>query len=259
MKYLLLISSFVLLSLSASAQFILEFNSHLGFPMTSLKRTTTAKWMGLSGSALYQLTDKYPILAGVRADFQWYGYNWTDYDLPLNLVENEMVVDQFTAPLEIISGNCSAGLHAMIQVEAPTGTWVPYIRGLLGARRWWTYARVFDRGDDFFFDFYEDEEMDLVISGEIINDYIFSWGGGAGIQIYLNENKGSLLHLGFTYLQGSRANFFDRRSTESFTSPNLEANSYAWDLLWEDINVAEPVKSARANLLSIEVGVQIPL
>ena len=234
-----------------------ELNASLGLPMQRFRKATASNHIGASANIMLPFDKEVPNYQfGLNGSYYFYGYNWQDVNFNLDIIENEIIIDRVDVPLEILSGNSMLGAHGVLYVEGKVGKMLAYVKGLLGVRRIWTYSRVYDRSDRLFFDFYEEEEEELLFKFSTERSYVLSYGGGLGVKFFLDKEQDLAFTMGATYLLGGKANYYDRHDTQFWEVNVSESDYYGLDLFPEDLQISRPVHRSRISMFFLEIGIE---
>ena len=207
----------------------------VGVPQNEFRIATEAEGYGLNASIMGKLGTRI-VTFGANLNYMIYGRNDQDHDLTADITFGNTVIDRLVIPLRVINTNSIFGFHGHMRVTAPTKIIRPYIEGLLGFRYISTTTRIEDRDN-----FWDDGDDDnVIIRRTNIDDWIFSYGGGGGLQFEIGND----IYLDFRayYLLGSEAEFYDGSDTENweiefgsnpqeFDKDNIDKDDFTFDAM----------------------------
>ena len=128
-------------------------------------------------------------------------------------------------------------VHGLLRVKPFTNGWAqPYADGMVGLKKLYTRTRLIDESQ-------QDEEV--VEADTDLSDSAFSYGLGAGIQVYLSDYPTILGDLRVAYLPGENATYYTRSAEEP-------------SMIEDPLDVFEKVSSP-TTLLLIQAGVTLQL
>lgn len=260
--------TFVLLAILLAAQTVrsqntfqnapvLDVNLGLGFPLDEYNESGDFG-IGFDIGLYFPVSKRVPSLK-VGPDFMmlFTGSNTQRLNERIDVTLNGQVIDVINLPLRFETTNTIIGGHAVLRANAPiSGSIEPYVQGLIGFRRFATTIRIYDESNENFFD--TDENGEITHSTPL-EDWVFSYGAGAGMQIKLNHNV--FLHLGANYLFGGEAEYYTKADIKNFefrftgNSGNVDPNNLNRDDFQFD---AQPSRS-RTPMIQGNIGVTILL
>jgi hypothetical protein len=217
MKKVSLILGFLSFHLTLLAQTQIGFNFQMGFPLNEFRENTEAVGVGGNGLLLFPLVEDSPFSLGVDIGSMIYGKNVIRETLNADIKVGNQVIDRLQIPLEIITNNNIFHSHLVLRAKVPLERVQPYLDGMLGFRYIYTRTRILDDSNDCRFCTTDSEgNEDRVITKKTnLDDWIFSYGGGGGLQIVLTE--GVNLDFRCIYLLGGRAKYLDAKDTSKWT------------------------------------------
>lgn len=238
---LILVSSLFTLS-AQQAGFGLVF----GIPRNEFREATKAEGYGFNLTALFPLGTEVVNIGG-SINYQIYGLRAQNKDLYADITSGGSVIGTIEIPLRVINTNSIFGMHGILRVTAPTDVVRPYMEGLVGFRYISTTTRIEDRDD-----FWNDDEDNVLVRRTNLADWIFSYGGGGGIQFNIGEDV--YLDLRTYYLLGGRANYYDGNDTKKW---EVEFNGTAYnsnDIDPDDFSISAQPKNSRTDMLMTQIG-----
>ncbi|MCB0559018.1 MAG: outer membrane beta-barrel protein [Lewinellaceae bacterium] len=207
-----------------------QLSGHLqaGFPMEGFAGKQNKDGVGFGGQMLFQLKRGMPLFAGLDA-----GMLYLDQEkLKFTAIEDGQSVDY-----RRVTHNNIFMAHGLLRFKPFTnGLAQPYADGLAGVKKLYTRTRLIDESQN---------EDNIVESDTDLSDSAFSYGLGAGVQVYLSEFPTILGDLRVTYLPGENATYYTR-------------SQEAPDPIEDPLDVFEEVSSPTALLL-IQLGVTLQL
>lgn len=261
MKHFLLLPLCGLLAFSANAQNtfqpdpVLDINLALGFPVAEYSETGDFG-IGFDVGLYFPIAKKVPSLkVGPQFMMLFTGQNTERINERIEVTLNGQVIDVIDLPLRIVTNNTIIGGGAVFRANAPvSGAVEPYVQGLIGFRRIATTVRVYDESDEGFFDTDEDGE---ITHSTPLQDWVFSYGAGAGMQIKLGSNV--FLHLGANYLFGGEAEYYTRDDIKRFEFRFSGNNFDPGDVNGDDFELDSEPSRSRVPMIQGNVGVTILL
>ena len=199
-----------------------------GFPMEGFADKQNKDGVGFGGQMLFQLKRGMPLFAGLDA-----GMLYLDKEkLKFTAIEDGQSVDY-----RLVTNNNIFMAHGLLRFKPFTNGWAqPYADGMVGVKKLYTRTRLID----------ETQNEDNVVEADTdLSDSAFSYGLGAGVQVYLSEFPTVLGDLRVTYLPGENATYYTR-------------SKEAPDPIEDPLDVFEEVSSPTALLL-IQLGVTLQL
>ncbi|MCC7504243.1 MAG: hypothetical protein IT259_03030 [Saprospiraceae bacterium] len=234
---------------------VLDFNLALGFPAGEYSDATNDFGLGLNAALLFPVSKKVPILkAGVDFTALWTAWDTERIREQIEVTLNGQVIDIIDLPMRVQTTNTILGGGAVLRVNAPVSSRIePYVQGLVGFRRFATTIRVYDESDEGFFD---TDENGLITTSTPLQDWIFSYGAGAGFQIKLNRQV--FLHLGANYLLGGEADYYTKEDVKNFQF-NFAGSGSATPggLDPDDLDLDSRPSRSRTNMIQANIGVTV--
>jgi len=228
-----------------------ELNLGVAIPMQDFRANTDATGVGGQLNLLVpvgrQLSNLY---LGLGGGYIVYGQNRQNEDLRAEITANGQLIDQLIIPLEVRTTNNIINGHALLRVQADSAFLVPYIQGNLGFRRIATDTRLYDRSDEGFF--VDNADNDLITTQNNLSDWVFSYGGGAGL--HFNFSSSVCVTLSANYLLGGRAEYYDADDTEQWAIEFTGSNYDSGELSGEDLQVEAAPRESRTDMLFVEIG-----
>lgn len=252
---------FALCSTSLSAQSfqtgpVFDLNFGLGLPTGEFSESTNDVGFGLNLGLYFPISRRVPALkVGPDFSFLWTAWDTERINERIEVTLNGQVIDVIDLPLRIETTNTIIGGNAVFRANAPISPYVePYVQGLIGFRRFATTVRVYDESTEGFFD--TDENGEITRSTPL-QDWVFSYGAGAGLQIKLNRQI--FLHLGANYLLGGEAEYYTKEDVKNFRF-NFVGNTTNFDpnnLDKNDIQLDARPSRSRTNMVQANIGVTV--
>lgn len=222
------------------------FGFSVGIPMKEFREATKAEGYGLGLTVTCPVGTEV-VNFGANLNYQVYGYNAKNKDLIADITVGGTVIDQIYIPLRVINTNSIFGMHGVMRVTAPTDVIRPYFEGLVGFRYISTTTRIEDRDD-----FWNDDEDNVLVRRTNLDDWIFSYGGGGGLQIELGEDV--YLDLRAYYLLGGKANYYDGNDTKKWDVEFSGSGYNPNDINPDDFSISAQPKNSRTDMLMTQIG-----
>lgn len=204
----------------------------VGVPMNEFGDNVDGLGYGASLYAGLGSTDS-PLQVGVDVAFLVYGRS-TDRVPFSSTVGPRVLVD-------VVTTNSIVQPHLVLRVQPPSGSVRPYLEGLIGFKYLFTETRVED-----------DDQNTRIASTTNFDDYAWSGGAGAGIDVRIGSNEtesGRLTTFYFTfgvqYLLGQQAEYLAEADL-------VDANNDG--RLTED---ELPIRSSRTDLIVPSIGFSV--
>jgi len=143
--------------------------------------------------------------------------------------------------VDVVTTNSIVQPHFVVRLQPPTGPVRPYLEGLIGFKYLFTETRVED-----------DRTTDRIASSRNFDDFAWSGGAGAGVDIRLGQNTDArgrqqsfFLKLGVQYLRGQEAEYLAEGDLEDTNNDGV-------------LNEDElPIRRSRTNLIQPMLGVAV--
>jgi len=236
---------------------ILDINFAMGFPVGEFGKTTNDAGFGADFGVYFPVSKRANwIKVGPQFMVLGTGSNTQRETQQIEISLGGQVIDVIELPLRIVTSNSLIGGHAVLRANAPINNpyFEPYLQGMIGFRRLATTVRIYDESDEGYFDPNEDGEISNTTP---IEDWVFSYGGGGGVQIRLG--KFIFLNLGALFLLGGEAEYYTKEDIRNFqfnfvgnnytpSNPNLNVDDFDLD--------ATPSKS-KTPMVQGNVGITI--
>ncbi|MCO6478432.1 MAG: outer membrane beta-barrel protein [Phaeodactylibacter sp.] len=208
----------------------MQANAHLhgGFPIEGYADKQEKDGLGWGAQLLFQAKRGRPLFVGLEGSMLYLDKE----RLRFTAIENGQEIDY-----RLVTNNNIFMAHGLLRFKPFVNSWVqPYADGLVGLKKLYTRTRLIDES-------LEDEE---VVEAETdLSNTAFSYGLGAGLQVYLSDFPTVLGDIRVVYLPGENATYYTRRDE-------------APDPLEDPLDAFERVSSPTALLL-IQLGVTIQL
>lgn len=192
---------------------VFELNFSTGFPIGELGNT--AKDIGIGGDMglYFPLSSRANWLKmGPQLMFLSTGSNTERQTQRIDVILGGQVINTIQVPMRIVSGNSILGGHMVFRAQAPLNGYIePYLQGMAGFRRLATTIRIFDDSPNGFFN---PDPNGLISSSTPLSSWIFSYGGGGGMQIRLS--KYAFVNLGANLLLGGEAEYYTKDDIKNF-------------------------------------------
>lgn len=261
MKQFLPLSILFLLAVSGNAQStfqpdpVLDINVALGFPVAEYSETGDFG-IGFDVGLYFPIARKVPSLkVGPQFMMLFTGHETERINERIEVTLNGQVIDVIDLPMRIVTNNTIIGGGAVLRANVPVSGYVePYVQGLIGFRRIATTVRVYDESDEGFFDTDEDGE---ITHSTPLQDWVFSYGAGVGMQIKLGSNV--FLHLGANYLFGGEAEYYTRDDIKHFQFRFVGNNFNPNDVNGDDFELDAAPSRSKVPMIQGNVGVTILL
>lgn len=228
--FLILCQAPVLAQDEAEWPWYFQLNAYLqgGFPIEGYAGKQEKEGIGWGGQMLFQMKPGRPLFAGLEGSMLYLDKE----RLRFTAIENGQSVDY-----RLATNNNIFMAHGLLRFKPFTGSWAqPYADGLVGLKKLYTRTRLID----------ESQQEDEVVEAETdLSDTAFSYGLGAGLQVFLSDFPTVLGDIRVVYLPGENAAYY----TRSGDAP---------DPIEDPLDVFERVSSP-TTLLLIQVGVTLQL
>lgn len=207
-----------------------QLNGHLqaGFPMEGFAGRQEKDGLGFGGQMLFQLERGRPLFVGLEGSMLY---------LDKEKFRFTVVEDGQSTDYRLVTNSNIFMGHGLLRFKPFTSSWMqPYADGLVGLKKLYTRTRLID----------ESQDPEEVVEAETdLSDTAFSYGLGAGLQIYLSDFPTVLADIRVAYLPGENASYYTRRAD-------------APDPVEDPLDVFEETSSPTA-LLMIQLGVTLQL
>lgn len=254
MKYFaILLLCTLIVSETASAQGGVGLHFSLGFPYGEFKENTDAVGFGGNLDVLFPMQTETPLTFGFNIGYQVYGLNTQFERLTAQISVGSTVIDEIVMPLKIVTTNSIFGMHAMTRLKAPIPIVQPYIQGLAGFRYISTSTRIVDESEDHR---YSSEDNHVIVRKTQLGDYIFSYGGGAGVLVEISQK--TFIDFSVTYLNGQEAKYYDGDDTSKWKI-SFKGSEKEWidkkKTSGEDFAIDASPKKSETDMLNFQLGV----
>ncbi len=222
------------------------FGLVFGIPRNEFREATKAEGYGFDLTALFPVGGEV-INFGGSINYQIYGLNAQNKDLFAEITAGGSVIGTIEIPLRVVNTSSIFGMHGILRVTAPTEAVRPYMEGLVGFRYISTTTRIEDRDD-----FWNDDEDNVLVRRTNLAHWIFSYGGGGGIQFNIGQDV--YLDLRAYYLLGGKANYYDGNDTKKW---EVEFSGTAYnpnDVDPDDFSISAQPKNSRTDMLIAQLG-----
>ncbi len=208
----------------------MQANAHLhaGFPIEGYADKQEKDGLGWGAQLLFQAKRGRPLFVGLEGSMLYLDKE----RLRFTAIENGQETDY-----RLVTNNNIFMAHGLLRFKPFVNSWVqPYADGLVGLKKLYTRTRLIDESLD-------DEE---VVEAETdLSNTAFSYGLGAGLQVYLSDFPTVLGDIRVVYLPGENATYYTR-------------SDEAPDPIEDTLDAFERVSSP-TTLLLIQLGVTIQL
>ncbi len=263
MKQLLLLLAFFLAVQTARSQNsmqpdpIFDLNVALGFPVAEYQESGDFG-IGFDLGLYFPISKRVPSLkVGPQFMMLFTGSNTERINEQIEVTLNGQIIDVINLPLRIETNNTTIGGGAVFRANAPVSKYVePYVQGLIGFRRFATTIRIYDESDEGFF--HPDEDGEITHSTPL-QDWVFSYGAGAGLQIRLTDNV--FLNMSANYLFGGEADYYTKRDIKNFQF-NFVGNTTNFDpdnLNSDDLELDARPSRSKTPMIQGNIGVTVLL
>jgi len=200
----LILAAALAFPLSGICQYPFQANLNLvlGSPQNEFKQNVDNSGYGVEGHFAYNLP-RTPMLVGVSLSYLIYG----------SQTSQERLIQTAPVWVDVNTTNSLVMGHLLLRLQNPSGTFRPYVDGLLGFHYLTTDTKIENQSH------HSDEE---IASSNNFNDLVGSYGGGGGFmfQVYHTEgreetqNKAISIYvdIGFRYLKGGKAEYLKEGS-----------------------------------------------
>jgi hypothetical protein len=236
---------------------ILDINFAMGFPVGDFGKTTNDAGFGADFGVYFPVSKRANwIKVGPQFMVLGTGSSTQRETQQIEISLGGQVIDVIELPLRIVTSNTLIGGHAVLRANAPINNpyLEPYLQGMIGFRRLATTVRIFDESDEGYFDPNEDGEIS---NSTPIEDWVFSYGGGGGVQIRLN--KFIFLNLSALFLLGGEAEYYTKEDIKNFQF-NFVGNNYTSgspDLDPDDFKLDAIPSKSKTPIVQGNVGITI--
>lgn len=200
MKSWLTTLTLAVMTLAASAQeeesayspwhIYLNGNFQLGIPIESFRQNLDRTGFGGGGLLLLQIK-RLPVYGGLELSGITYDSESIRYAAN---------VGGFNQDYKLVTRNNIFLGHAVVRFQPPVNFLIqPYVDGMVGFKNLYTRTTLQNQDTE-----ESDGETDQ-------HDWAFSYGGAAGIQLYLFKNKAICIDLRCAYVPGANAKYLIRR------------------------------------------------
>lgn len=259
MKQIYLLLSFAFFVSSIQAQEMsptrprMELNFAMGFPTGDYAESSHDIGFGGDLGFYFPINKNTPwFQIGPQFMFLATGKNNQDISQRLEVKLGEQVIDVIDLDMRVQTLNSIAGGHLVFRGEigSSENSFIPYIQGMLGVRRVATDITIFDESDRSFFD----EDDDVINSSTALEDWIFSYGGGAGFHIRLGT--GIFMNIGAYYLFGGEAEYYTDDDIDNFELNFVGSNYNPQNpkLDGDDIELNSDPTNSTTNLVQLNIG-----
>jgi hypothetical protein len=192
----------------------LDLNFALGLPFGDFAESTNDVGLGLDAGIYFPVSKKASWLKlGPQFMILATGSDSEFIQEEIEISVGGQVIDVLELPMRIQTTNTIIGGHLVARMELapPGGIFKPYIQGMLGFRRFATSVVVYDESDE---DYFEDEEDNVISRTTPLEDWVFSYGAGAGFQFRVA--RGVFVNMGTNLLVGGQADYYTSDDIEQF-------------------------------------------
>jgi len=251
MKKILLFTMLIaLMAGTASAQSSFYINLGPGLPQGDYK--TKLDGIGFGGTLGFNAAiQDSPIGWGLSFGYQNTGLKSEEHDLSADVVFNGKVIKQIPFYLKSTISNNIILTHLNLRVTSPTDIIKIYGEGLIGFRYLFTSAKIEDITAEKEHDYDHSYDDDDINSDNVLSDFSFSYGAGAGLMIELT--KGVALDVRARYLWGTKAKYLNKDDIKSMdveiSSDDDTGSSY------KEIDTNFATRSSELDMLFIEAGI----
>lgn len=192
---------------------VVDLNFSMGFPVGEFGNTAEDIGFGLDMGMYFPLSPRANWLKmGPQFMFLSTGSNTQRQTQFIDITLGGQVINTIQVPMRIVSGNSVLGGHMVFRAQAPLNGYVePYLQGMAGFRRLATTIRIFDDSPNGFFN---PDPNGLITRSTPLSSWVFSYGGGGGMQIRLS--KYAFLNLGANLLFGGEADYYTKNDIKNF-------------------------------------------
>lgn len=247
----------MMLPLTGNAQAQLHVSGQLGLPIEEYGDNVSTVGGGLNLHFAVPVDDDWPLAFGADLGWMNIGNHEERIDETLTLSNPGLGVS-FDVPLNyrIVTNSNFVHGHALARLRPPVD-WrvVPYLDALAGIRYLYTRTRIIeiDEEDANYPDTEVDEDVETVVNADThINDWVWSYGYGGGLQFRLAE--GVAIDLRALWLRGTEAEYYDREDVESWDF-SFEANEATQDVETDGtLTVEAQPRASRTDLVMVGLG-----
>lgn len=185
------------LSLSSFAEerFQASMNFLVSYPQNGFKNNVDRTFYGVSGEFFFRLP-RSPFLVGISLEYLNYGSETRTGPLSVDIPE---------VWVDVTTRNCIFSSAVVLRLSPAGGPFCPYVEGLVGFNYLFTYSSVSD----------DDDWSDDIASTTNFDDWVFTYGAGAGAVVRVLDVRGRegrsafslYLDMGLRYLKGGNAEY----------------------------------------------------
>jgi hypothetical protein len=262
MRLIIVFLAMTLLSLDLKAQETMpyqprfEINFAMGFPTAGYAESTHDIGIGLDAGFYFPIKSLPWLQLGPQFFYLSTGRNEQIIDQQLEITLGDQVIDRIDIPMRVETANSIIGGHLVVRVEGGSteGILKPYLQGMVGVRRIATDISIYDESDRGWFT--DDDDDDKITSSTALEDWVFSFGAGAGLCIRLGSR--AFLNLGANYLVGGKADYYTDDDIDNFEinfsgdGSNYDPNDPMIDD--DDININSDPTNSETSIIQINLG-----
>ncbi|MCC6411878.1 MAG: hypothetical protein IT270_09470 [Saprospiraceae bacterium] len=233
---------------------VIDLNFAMGFPTGTFAEATDDIGFGVDIGMYFPVSKQSNwIKPGGSFTFLGTGSSTQNQIQTLEITINGQVIDVIEIPMRIVTSNSIIGGHAVLRGQAPVSPWIePYMQAMVGFRVFSTDLKIYD---DSFEQYFDTEEDGIIYNDNLQNSWVFSFGGGAGVQIKL---KGDFfLNLGANFLYGTEAEYYTKEDIRNFDY-TFTGNAYSPgnpDINRDDLTVTGATTRSKTSSIQTNIGV----
>ena len=238
-----------------------DLNFAMGFPVGDYAESSHDIGFGADLGFYFPISKSAPwFQIGPQFLLMATGTNSQDIDQRIEISVGNQVIDVIDIPMRVETVNSIIGGHLLFRAEVGSSNsgFVPYLQGMVGVRRIGTDISIYDDSSHGFFD---NDDDDKITSSTALEDWIFSYGGGAGFHIKLGGR--TFLNIGANYLLGGKAKYYTDDDIDmfdvNFVGDGSNYNPLDPKLDGDDIEVTATPTESVTNMVQLNIGLNFIL
>ncbi len=240
------------LSTFAQAQVHVGANFQLGFPSGEYREVGGDVGIGGGLNVWVPFARQIPVYFGLDFGYMLMSSHNQRINQQANIVgPGGQVLGTIPINYRVTTNNNFLQGHVGLRIKAPLPMIQPYADGLVGFNYLYTRTKIVDENNNNNNNNNNNDDNNTVISARNqAQDFVFSYGGGAGVMIRITDNFG--VDLRCVYLLGGQAEYYTRQDIENWTVTVSNPNAQG---VPQDANVETVPRRSRTDLFYSTIGI----
>jgi len=238
-------------SVAAQAQVHVGANFQLGFPSGEYREVGGDVGVGGGLNVWVPFARQIPVYFGLDFGYMLMSRHEQRINQQANIVgPGGQVLGSIPINYRVVTNNNFLQGHVGLRIKAPLPMVQPYADGLVGFNYLYTRTKIFDENNNNNNNNNNNGGPTEINARNQAQDFVFSYGGGAGAMIRITDNFG--IDVRCVYLLGGQAEYYARQDIENWTVTVSNPNQQG---VPQDASVEAVPRRSRTDLFYSTIGI----